>query len=310
MQRGARRRRRGQARASPVCCRAARLWRFLVFPVLWCLPGLLVWVGPLASQSLSPLPEPHLPFTQIQDRMRQHLRELANCTCEQTIRQYHRSWWALPLSIPLQRFSRVRLQVAYVEGHEWWAQREEEPFTEADLHAWARHGAVANGGFALLADEVFSSRGPVFRYHGEERLHGRPMLRYDFRMPPLTSRWVLEVGGQQARVGYHGSFWAEEGSGDVVRLEIEADEIPSRLGLDRFVRRIEYGWRSVGGSALYLPQSADLRVVRAPQGPQGRGAGLYQTRSEWSQCRRYRATATVHFDEPASGQHRPERSSP
>jgi len=263
--------------------------------------SLLLVARNVVPESLPPLSE--TTRQQIQERMRQHLRELPNCTCEQNIRQYSSSW----RPVRFRLLARIQLQVAYEGGKELFATREGEPFTETDMHQWAQRGAIANDGFALLSKDVFSSPGPVFHYFGKERLHVRPVLRYDFRMSSLNSHFVLEAAGKQATVGYHGSFWADENLFDVVRLEVEADEIPFALGLDRIFRRLEYGWVSVSGSKIYLSRSSEMRVVGTQNPLPGIGAFQYETRSRWSKCRLYRTASTVIFRERPGSKHRPEK---
>ena len=79
---------------------------------------------------------------------------------------------------------------------------------------------------------VFSGDAATFKYSGSCRKDGHKTFRYDFRVPQASSRLLVSGGNSvDAVVGYHGSFWVDSETLDMVRLEWKTDHIPSSVGI-------------------------------------------------------------------------------
>jgi hypothetical protein len=64
-----------------------------------------------------------------------------------------------------------------------------------------------------------------------------------------------------ATVGFHGSFYAEAGTQDALRLEVEADALPAKLDLRRVSDTMEYKRARIGGSEFLLPSGSEVVMV-------------------------------------------------
>ena len=73
------------------------------------------------------------------------------------------------------------------------------------------------------------SRAARITYVGEVTKNKQRLLQWDYEVPQLLSGYLLRVGSHEAIVGYHGSFWADPKTLDLLRLEVQADEIPPQL---------------------------------------------------------------------------------
>jgi hypothetical protein len=79
---------------------------------------------------------------------------------------------------------------------------------------------------------------------------------------------------------------------DVMRLEVNADDIPPELHLARAVDSVDYMHADIGGNTFLLPQSAELRMV-----DEGNSESVNQTR--FTSCRQYLGESKLSFTDPA-----------
>jgi hypothetical protein len=247
----------------------------------------LFLAGALAACSWSGIPEQEVLLVRAKQRMAENLARLPNYTCTQTIERFR----SQTPNGRLEFFDRLRLEVALADRKELFAWPGAAKFEEADVRDFVRHGMIGTGNFALHAKALFVSREPTFTYVGEETLDGRRAVRFDFRAPQLTSDYRLESGGHQAVVGYHGSFWADFETLDLLRLEVHADDIPPELGISQASDMLWYAPTRIGASAFLLPVRSELTMADLA----GR---TDQNRTTFSGCRQYLGESTVSFAEP------------
>jgi hypothetical protein len=115
----------------------------------------------------------------------------------------------------------------------------------------------------------------------------------------MNSGYHLRVGKQEGMAGYHGSFWADPKSLDLIRLEIAAEDIPSNLDLSSTFDRMDYTRRKIGDSEFLLPLSSDLTLIDL------RG-NEHRNRIRFSDCRQYLGESVLRFDEAPA----PEKEAP
>jgi hypothetical protein len=105
------------------------------------------------------------------------------------------------------------------------------------------------------------------------------------------SGYTLRVGGVEAVVGYHGSFFVEKGSLDLLRLEVHADAIPPHLSLDTAADAVEYARVTIGSDSFLLPRVSELRMV-------GLDGSANENRTRFTACRQYTGESMLLFDDP------------
>lgn len=214
------------------------------------------------------------------------LERQPNYTCLETIERSDRL-------LPAKRYKLVdtlRLEVALLDGHEMFAWPGAKKFDTRDLTDMVTHGAIGNGNFAIFAKAVFQTSAPTFTYRGETSLEGRAAVKWDFRVPLMNSGYHLRIGRQEGIAGYHGSFWADPASLDLIRLEIAAEDIPSNLDLSSTFDRMDYTRRKIGDSEFLLPLSSDLTLIDL------RG-NEHRNRIRFSDCRQYLGESVLRFDD-------------
>lgn len=242
-------------------------------------------LGAWQSTGLSP---EMLNLARIKVEMEKNLLSLPNYTCLETM---ERSMRRAP-SRKYQLVDTLRLEVAMVDGREMFAWPGAKKFEDRPLTEMVgTGGAIGNGTFGLLARAVFLSKAPSFEFLGEVERGGRKLLRYDFDVPQMLSGYSLRVVGRgEAITGFHGSFWADQATLDVQRLEIRADVIPPALELSLAGDNIEYRRVRIGERDVLLPSLAELFMVDL-------NGGESRNRIELSNCRQYTGESTLSFEE-------------
>jgi len=154
-------------------------------------------------------------------------------------------------------------------------------------------GAIGNGNFALFARSVFETSAATFEHSGIVEWNGRPVIRYDYRVARMASGFRLRVNDREAIVGFHGSFWADPETLDVLRLDVIADHVPLELELQRSTTTMEYARVPIGERTFLLPSSSELLMVHL-NGDESRN------RVRFAGCRQYAGESVLTFgDAPA-----------
>jgi hypothetical protein len=233
------------------------------------------------------LPPDVLLLARIKTKAAENLRSLPNYTCTETIERFKRG----PNAKKDELVDRVRLEVALVDGKELFSWAGAGKFEEKGIAEIVGGGsAIGNGAFALHAKHVFLSPLPTFTYVGETALNGRPAIRYDYRVSQMVSTNRIRAGSNSSIVGYHGSFWVEKDTLDLIRLEVHSD-IPPSLDLSASSDVMEYHRECIGGAGFLLPQWSELLMIDR-EGNQSRNL------TRLSECRQYAGESVLRFGDP------------
>ena len=238
----------------------------------------LAWAA--ATQGLPP---GTLLLARVKAHMREELARLPNCSCLETVHRDHQ-----PAGGKMRPLDTIRLEVLYSEGHELYASPGDRGFGDNHPIDFVGSGTIGNGHFALFLSDVISEHGLSYEYKGEEPLFGRRLARYDYRVPLNLSGDTIDLPEGSGTVGMKGSFWADPATYDIVRIAMEADEIPLTLPIVASTTSIDYAHTNLGGTDFLLPQSADSRLVRF-SGEESRN------HIEFTHCHLYGAQSSISF---------------
>lgn len=236
---------------------------------------------------------------EIQQRMEENLERVPDYTCEQTIERAARP----NAKQPFRTMDRLRFEVALVEGKEMYSWPGEARFSERTPGEIVPGGTTTTGDYALHARTIFVSQAAEFSGGVEEDLEGQRAVRYDFRVPRKMSNYRVQAGEHGAIVAYRGSFWAQAGTLELLRLRIEVDEPPAALGVKRAITVIDYGKVPVGMSEFLLPQRVEFTLARA-------NGGESRNRAEFRRCRQYVGETQISFEEPGEARSATEKEAP
>lgn len=249
------------------------------FPLLFCVSAVLAAAADLAPEVVL--------LQRARNIMAENLARLPNYTCLQTIERFERM---APKGKP-RLLDIVRIEVAFVDGRELFSWPGSGRFLDTAIGDLVKGGAIGNGTFALHAKAVFQTSTPRFTYAGKSEWQGRLTHIWKFVVPQMSSGYTLRVGTREAIVGYWGSIRVDAASLDLLRLEVEAQDVPPALELQTARDAVEYVRSNIGGEAFLLPSFAELEMV-ALNGASNRN------RTRFSSCHQYSGESRLIFDDP------------
>jgi hypothetical protein len=243
-----------------------------------------------AAAGAQQLPPETVKLARIKQKAAEQLSSLPDYTCLETVERT----WRAPGWRSFTPIDVVRFEVAHVGGRELYAWPGARRLGELTLASMIGFGVTASGDFALRAKNIFLSRAPLFRYVGEENLGAWRALRYDYRVSLLGSNSTVSNFARSAYVAYHGSFWADAETLELIRITSSADDIPPDLEVASTFTQVDYGKLQIADSDVLLPQRAEIRMA-SRFGDENRNVTMF------SQCRKYVASSAVSFEPRPEG---------
>lgn len=222
-------------------------------------------------------------------RVKRHVRgALANQpdnTCLVTIDRYR---W--PVNQGAQRKTdTVRVEVAYVGGHELYSWPGDGRFSDKPLSQMVGVGMVGDGDFAVHAHNLFIADNGIETFRGEEIENGRKLWRWDYRISRYQSGWSIRHGDSQQIAGVEGSFWADAETLDLVKMDTHATDFVTGFPLKAVVSTVRYARMRIGEQDVLMPQQAELSTTTL-EGAESRN------HTEYSNCRQYAGQSTITFN--------------
>lgn len=243
------------------------------------LAAVVAWLA-LTQPALDPVEL----LQRIRGKMAENLERLPDYTCRMTIERSARR----SAEEPFDTLDTVHLEVSYVGGREMFAFPGAAGFEEKSIEEMVRGGTIGTGSFALHARSVFLGEATRFTYAGVTIEQGRTGIQFDFRVPRAGSRYLIRAGGEPAVVGYRGSFRVDAETLDLIRLQVEADDIPSSLPVTRSGETMEYARARIGAAEFLLPRASEL-IVRHASGAENRNRICFEG------CRQYTGESVIRF---------------
>lgn len=217
--------------------------------------------------------------------MAEILERQPNYTCIQTIER-STQWTGSHTRMD----DTLRLEVALVDGKELFAWPGSKQFEDHELRDLVSTGMIGNGSFAIHARTIFLTDSASFTERGETQLSGRPALRYDFQVSRSHSNYRLRLNDREAIVPFHGSFYADPVTLDVLRMEVITDDIPADLGISATETTVNYDRRRIGDEEFLLPVESGLMMAMPDV--------VNRNSVRLTSCRRFSGESTLTFDDP------------
>ena len=188
---------------------------------------------------------------------------------------------------------RLRLDVLGTASGDLFSWPGSASFANDPPGNWIAAGAIGTGNFVGFLHNLFVSSAATIEYKGIETTAQQALYRFDFRVPLLGSKHTLVVEGVKAETAYSGSFWVDQKSLDVVRLETHAQEIPPELDCREERQSVTYGRIRLGIDDRLLPSAAELTLI-SREGIEHRNSVTF------SGCRHYSVESSLSFKTNAS----------
>jgi hypothetical protein len=166
--------------------------------------------------------------------------------------------------------------------------------------------ALSRGEFASMLREIFEPRSAA--QFDWERWSGNGKdywYVFKFRVPQETSQYTIGYGQgkdeQRIVVGFSGSLFVDENTKMVLRIKMQADNIPASFPVNAASEQLDYAYAKIGEQEFLLPSQAEML---------SKTEGKYLSRNtiDFRLYQKFSADAVIKFDEDAGKAPPPEEA--
>jgi hypothetical protein len=151
----------------------------------------------------------------------------------------------------------VSAEIVYDDGHESYrnVMIDDRPTDQGLLEIG---GTSSTGEFASTLLDLFQpSTHAQFQSGGASSISGFSAEVYDFQVRTENSHWMLRSGSQTLAPAYKGSVWVDPKTARVLRIEMQARNMPSDFPMDSVESAVDYSYVTIGGTSFLLPVHAE-----------------------------------------------------
>jgi len=124
-------------------------------------------------------------------------------------------------------------------------------------------GSWSTGEFGTIQANLFSPGVADFKFAQDSMASRIPASVYDFDVPRPRSSWKVRLPGQFIIPAYKGSVWIDKQKINVLRIEMQARDIPEEFPLVSVETSLDYDYISLGTPAKFLlPVRAEVLTCR------------------------------------------------
>ncbi len=124
-------------------------------------------------------------------------------------------------------------------------------------------GSWSTGEFGTIQANLFSPGVADFKFAQDSMASRIPASVYDFDVPRPRSSWTVRLPGQFIVPAYKGSVWIDKQKINVLRIEMQARDIPEEFPLVSVETALDYDYISLGTPAKFLlPVRAEVLTCR------------------------------------------------
>jgi hypothetical protein len=123
-------------------------------------------------------------------------------------------------------------------------------------------GSTSTGEFGSMLKEVFAPETQTaFEWERWATLRGRRMHVFSYRVAQPKSNWSIVYERQQAiKPGYSGLVYVDRDTLAVMRLTLQAENIPASFPIQRASTTLDYDFVDIAGTQYVLPLKATVRM--------------------------------------------------
>jgi hypothetical protein len=119
-------------------------------------------------------------------------------------------------------------------------------------------GSRSTGEFASTLLEIFHPDTQArFRSGGASSILGVSAQVYDFTVESENSHWHVQSDSRSLITAYAGSVWIDPKTARVLRIEMQARNLPSDFPMDTVESSVDYSYVWIGGMSFLLPVRAE-----------------------------------------------------
>lgn len=219
--------------------------------------------------------------------------DLPNYICLQVTRRY---FDPTGLEMDWLKHDEIKTRVSYIDGREDY-----ETISVNDVATTRAFsdlgGTTSTGEFGTILDSLFSPQtNAEFQWARHSLLRGHPVYVFHFNVPRSRSNWTLtsshgpsEESLRRVRAGYSGLVYVDKRTGRVLRIVMEAQNIPRDFPMQQARSRLDYDFIELSDGMYLLPLKAQT-YVRADR-------VLTRNDLEFRLYRKFTAEAIITFEE-------------
>jgi hypothetical protein len=154
-------------------------------------------------------------------------------------------------------------------------------------------GSWSTGEFASTLQAILSpASDALFTKKKSTTIENRSAWRYDFMIEQPRSSWQVYAGGSRYRPAYGGTIWIDKETSRVLRIEMDARNIPNEFPLDHVESAVDYSFVNIGAKKYLLPTHSESLSCN-------RGTTECTRNSiDFRNYKKYGAESNVTFDSP------------
>jgi hypothetical protein len=178
--------------------------------------------------------------------------KLPNFICQEVMSRYTQRGREPEMSLDV-----VSADIIYDDAHETYrnVKINDRP---TDRGMQEIGGSWSTGEFGSILLELFHpDTHAQFRSGGASSISGFSAQVYDFQVQRENSHWMVQSGSQTLAVAYGGSVWVDPKTARVLRIEMQARNIPSDFPTDTVESAVDYSYVWISGMSFLLPVHAE-----------------------------------------------------
>ena len=152
---------------------------------------------------------------------------------------------------------RVSAEITYEDGQENYrnVKLNDRP-TDKSIDELG--GSWSTGEFASTLVQLFHpATDAQFRAGGVSPIAGSNARVYDFQVRSENSHWKVQADSQAVVTAYDGSVWVDPNTARVLRIEIQARDLPSDFAMETIESAVDYSYVTIGENSFLLPVRAE-----------------------------------------------------
>ncbi len=231
-----------------------------------------------------------------QEKVLQEMREYAmdysshlpNYICEQVVkRSVSRGGpdWHL--------MDTVQIKLTYFEQREKYEVVMQNNRMVNNVSYESLQGATSEGEFGSMMKAIFEP-GTLTQFQWERwgTLRGKRVHVFSYRVAQPNSNWTITYEKNDHIVpGYHGLIYADKEFPSIMRITLEADDIPASFPVQRAKTLLDYDFVDISGHQFVLPLYSQLEMRTSGE--------LSKNETQFRLYRKYEAESKIILDPPA-----------
>lgn len=211
---------------------------------------------------------------------------LPNFMCQQATTRYHtanlrQGWDTIDI---------VTADVAYENGQERYRNIKVGDHSVASMDAVG--GASSTGEFSSMLQDLMSPyTAATFRRDGTDTLRGRAAIVFALDVQRDHSHWRVEAPSQLYYPAYKGSIWIDRETSRVLRIELQARNLPVQFPFDTVESATDYDFIRLAAAEQEFLLPANAEVLSCERGT----SFCSRNRIEFRNYKKFDAASSISF---------------